>query len=672
MKKKVILWLVLISFVNFAVAAPTLIPEPKESSFTKSTFAPKRIVIAPEQSARNEIGHLLKIFKSAKIPATVGKSSANVVFIKTAVNNPHKIDGAYELTISPKKVVIKADDSAGFFYAVQTIRQLLEKRQLPCGTVKDWPAFKVRGFMHDVGRNFLPMEILKEHAEMMTLYKMNTFHLHLTDYPGYRLESKKFPILNAPSTGEKNRQPGKFYTVKEMRNFIQFCKKRHITVIPEIDMPGHSAYFKRAFKTDMQSDKGVKILEELIKEVVQIFPKKDCPYLHIGSDEVRIYRKNFMQEMTELIRQTGHEVIYWRPGGNPTDNQVITQLWTGSAKPLPGMRYIDSRATYLNHMDPLGGILRLYFMQPCWVENAGKDPNALGSILCSWCDNVIDAKKGSYGVYDITPIYAPLVTYSQNLWRGRRDDNVTQFLAQMPAPDSEEFKEFKAFERKLLQHRNRFFRGKHFQYVEQTEIPWNLLVVNNKDLPAVETEVKASAAAEYGNYKWNDKPVIGGTVHLQHFFGFQSVLNGIGRDNTVFAQTYVYSPKNQKVQWWIQFGTPSSSGRRNGANPKPDEWNYYGADLWINGNRPTPPEWQNPRNFGSQQAGFKVPFTNEGYFYRKPTDVLLKKGWNRVLLKVPGSSDKKAKWMFTCIPVKTSGRDVREVKGLKFSTQPKK
>ena len=645
-----------------------LIPMPQEHDFNQQYFKYKTLRISSKsKSLAKKFSQDLKMKNSSK--------GGTVLLTKAEVKNPLGFKGAYSLNITSSKIEVRANDSAGFFYAAQTLRQLSGKKGIQCGTVEDWASYKVRGFMHDIGRNFIPVSILKEQVKMMALYKMNTLHLHLTDYPGYRLESKKYPILNSKEIGEKNRQPGEFYTAAEMKDFVRFCAAHHVTIIPEIDMPGHSDYFKRAFKTDMQTDKGVAILRDLIKEVAEIFPKKYCPYLHIGSDEVKIYRKNFMQDMVKEIRSHGFEVIYWRPGGNVTDEKVITQLWTGSAKPHGNNLYIDSRATYINHMDPFAGVVRMFFMQPC--RNDGTEvTNGLGGILAAWADNTIHKDKGYYGIYDITPIYPVMVTWSENLWRGRRNTDMAHFISKLPAQGTDFFKEFKNFERRLLYHRNRFFKGKHFPYVKQTNIPWKLITVNDAAIASklekqIAVKDKKSYKIDGQTIEWRtDKKLQGATVHLQHFFSFEAYLDKEKKSNA-FVQTYVYSPKNQISQWWIQFGTPSSSGRRNSANPPAGQWNHYGANTWLNGKRVEAPVWNNPGGLGSQKASYKVPFTNEAYFYRKPTELKLKKGWNRIVLKVPASSHRKSKWMFTCVPVKVDGLKVREASKLKFSADKK-
>ena len=105
--------------------------------------------------------------------------------------------------------------------------------------------------MHDVGRNYQDMAMLKRFLDVMALYKMNVFHFHLTDNPGYRIECRIHPELNA--SANYTRSPGKFYSYAEINDFISYAKQRGIMVLPEIDIPGHSEYFKRAFGVEMQA-----------------------------------------------------------------------------------------------------------------------------------------------------------------------------------------------------------------------------------------------------------------------------------------------------------------------------------------------------------------------------------------------------------------------------------
>ena len=220
---------------------------------------------------------------------------------------------AYRLSVSNKRIKIEAVTEQGVYWAMQTLRQLERKkgkRSSVAGCeIVDWPAFRIRGFMQDVGRSYISMEELKREIEILSRFKINVFHWHLTENQAWRLESKIFPMLN--DSVNTIRMPGKYYTLEEARDLVDFCKKHQMLLIPEIDMPGHSAAFVRAFRHDMQSPEGMKILKLLLDEVCETF---DVPYLHIGTDEVEFTNPHFVPEMVAYVRSKGQKVIYWNPG----------------------------------------------------------------------------------------------------------------------------------------------------------------------------------------------------------------------------------------------------------------------------------------------------------------------------------------------------------------------
>lgn len=110
--------------------------------------------------------------------------------------------------------------------------------------------------MHDVGRTYISLKELKKEIELLSRFKINVFHWHLTENQAWRLESKLYPELNSPQN--MTRMPGKYYTLQEAKELVKFCKKHHVMLIPEIDMPGHSEAFNRAFHADMQSQRAWK------------------------------------------------------------------------------------------------------------------------------------------------------------------------------------------------------------------------------------------------------------------------------------------------------------------------------------------------------------------------------------------------------------------------------
>lgn len=213
---------------------------------------------------------------------------------------------AYRLHITPNRVCIEAVTPTGVVRAAQTLQQLAEGYEpgaeaFEALTLTDWPAFKVRGFMHDVGRSFMEFEELKKQIDLLARFKVNVFHWHLTDYTGWRFEVKAYPNLTAAAFNI--RQPGKFYTQAQCRELVAYARERGVTVIPEIDMPGHSHVFEKAMGFDMQTDQGVEALKRIVDEAAEVFD--GVPYLHIGGDEVQITYPNFLQIMTDHVRSKG-------------------------------------------------------------------------------------------------------------------------------------------------------------------------------------------------------------------------------------------------------------------------------------------------------------------------------------------------------------------------------
>lgn len=149
-------------------------------------------------------------------------------------------DEAYHILITSKAVTVEATTERGLYWARQTMAQLAVdkngKQLLPLCEITDWPAFRIRGYMHDIGRSYIPVDELKAEIAMLSRFKINTFHWHLTENQAWRLESKLYPQLNAPANMERSK--GKYYTLAEARELVEFCRKHHVLLIPEIDMPG--------------------------------------------------------------------------------------------------------------------------------------------------------------------------------------------------------------------------------------------------------------------------------------------------------------------------------------------------------------------------------------------------------------------------------------------------
>ncbi|NJB87624.1 hypothetical protein GGR26_003408 [Lewinella marina] len=574
---------------------------------------------------------------------------------------------AYRIRVD-SSVTVTAPARAAAAYAVATLRQLFRKRDgegiLPRVSIEDWPAFAIRGFLHDTGRNFQSIEQLREQIEVLAAYKYNLFHWHLTDDPGWRLESKRYPELQSARATTRN--AGKFYTQEEFREMIKFCRERNITVVPEFDLPGHSAAFRRAFGLQsMAEPRALEIVLDLFAELTELADAETMPYVHIGTDEVRNAAEAVPDSfLTAIIRQleaAGRQVIVWEEGLDvPGDTTSIQQLWARHP-PGEGRRFIDSRANYINHLDPFAGMTRLFFQQP--TRQPRGDSLALGGILCAWPDNRVAHERD---ILRQNPVYPAMVFYADAIWHGR-EANQEAYWANLPPPGTPAFEAFRAFENKVITHRDRYFAGREFPYLRQTDLHWRLIgpfdhAGNPKRSFPVEDTLRESYEVGGPTYPLSG-PYAGATLHLKHFFGFPAVTEA--SSGTFYAFSRIYSPDDRMQDFWIGFqGWSRSGGRRGGPTPERGQWHHSNPQVWVNGNEIAPPAWRQP---GVAAASDEIPFVDEDYFYRTPTAVPLRRGWNDILLKVPHTAAG-WKWMFTCVPVRVTEAGVREATGLIYST----
>ncbi|WP_418604210.1 family 20 glycosylhydrolase [Hwangdonia sp.] len=671
-KAKVLLYTALLGFCisgcadsnpeNFEDKYP-IIPTPKEIRYGSDEIQFEHINIQATDF-ENEGRLLAGFFESKQIKEDTKGLTIELKKSSTEKEN----DEAYSLTISDK-IVISATTHKGIYYGIQTLKQIFRKQNkkgvFPKLTLNDWPVFKIRGFMHDTGRNFQSVYQLKEQIEILAQYKYNVFHWHLTDNPGWRLESKIYPELQAEHA--TTRQKGNFYTQEDFKDILEFCKARNITLIPEFDIPGHTDAFRKALEIDEMRDPKVKpILLDLFQELMDLTSAEDVPYIHMGTDEVRNdYERvsnDVIFEIMNLIRKNNREVIVWKEGiVVKRDSTSINQLWAYH-EGRKGHRFIDSRSNYINHLDPFAGMARLYFQQP--TRQPKGDSLALGGILAAWPDNNINNERD---ILIQNPIYPSMVFYSDAIWNGRAKD-YPEYWAKLPPKDTQEFNDFKAFEKKVITQRDLFFKGKEFQYITQTDKHWKLIGPLNHqgDVETsfpVEESIKDTYNIDGNPYTWTDNHT-GATIHLKHFFGFPAVTEA--KQGTYYAYTNIYAPNDRIQDFWVGFqGWSRSGGRRVGPFPDQGDWHTTKPKIWVNNTEIEPPVWKQP-NLGTKTD--EIPFIDEDYFYRNPTKIHLKKGWNKVLLKIP--QDRNSwKWMFTCIPVNITENGVREVPELKYSTK---
>ncbi|QQL45313.1 family 20 glycosylhydrolase [Sulfuriroseicoccus oceanibius] len=651
--------------------APALLPMPRQVEWGRRAVSVDRVkVVFPEQVGdalkfarlKDEVAELLE--RNGVEASEDAEQLLMFRFGNVAVPNQWRGQSreAYRLVVEDRGVSITANDVAGMYYGLQTLRQLMVNREgqttVAACKVYDYPAFKIRGFMHDVGRNFQSLEQLKMQIDTFAAYKINTFHFHVTEYHGWRLESKIYPELQRIDTF--TRKPGKYYTQQEFKDLVDYCWARNITVIPEFDTPGHSDAFRKALgiKT-MKDPKAKEAMVRLFDELCSLVPKEKMPYIHVGTDEAskpeERVNADYLPALHEVIQRNGRDVIGWVHGMHiKGDTKQIQQTWA-SSKPLPKLRHIDSRANYLNYLQALNFATRVHFQQPCSVPHG--DETNLGGILCYWPDTKVDDEKQALLN---SPVLSAVVGYSEAVWRGVPKDQ-PEYWCKIPPRGTSEFKRYAHFEERLIEQRERFQKGKPFLALRTHNVDWRLLG------PVADGEVEALERGEirdrYDGYAWS-APVQGAALHLRHFFKFPSHLKSFpkGKD-VVWANTFVFSPVDQEVDAWIGFNTVAASGYKGKETiPAQGDWDGNPAcNIWINGERVDPPVWE------STAQGMEHALTNEIYSARPPTKIRLKKGWNPVLVKAARSY----KWCFAFKPIHVDAAgNITEVDGLKFSSSP--
>jgi len=323
-----------------------LTPESGSFTLTKNT----RIVFAKANPDVKRVADFLlqMIENSEGYQLCYGKLNEknNVILFET--DNSITNEEGYKLFIQPQRVLISFKNAKGAFLAVQTLRQLMppsiekknagvKKISVPVVAIEDAPRFSYRGFLLDVSRHFFSIDFLKRYIDLMAFYKYNVFHLHLNDDQGWRIEIKRYPKLQQISAWRKETQVGfrtdtpkrydgtphgGFYTQKELKDLVKYASDRFVTIIPEIDFPGHSqavlaAYPQLGCKDSVYTvstgwgvhkdilcpkEETFRFLEDVLSEVIAIFPSH---YIHIGGDEVPKDRWKESPYCQDMIKKLG-------------------------------------------------------------------------------------------------------------------------------------------------------------------------------------------------------------------------------------------------------------------------------------------------------------------------------------------------------------------------------
>ncbi len=646
--------------------APALLPMPQELTWTQGYFRESAVTLCGDASVSGAVREWLE---------ESGVSCSGSAGRKVVVRRVGKFDKvpvgqeeAYRLGVSRDSLVIEALSERGVFWAVQTLRQLAVRTEsglrLPCCEITDWPAFRIRGFMHDAGRSYISPEEIKREIELLSRFKINVFHWHLTENQAWRLESRIYPQLNSPQN--MTRHPGCFYTQDQIRDILDFCRRHQVLLIPEIDMPGHSEAFERTFGCGMQSGRGKAILKELVSEACELFA--EVPYLHIGTDEVHFSDPDFVPEMVSFVRSKGKKVVAWNPGYAFAPGEIdMTQLWSYRGKAQQGIPAIDCRFHYANHFDLFGDLVALYDSRICDEEIGGSD--VAGTILAFWNDRRLPHEKS---ILLQNAFYPYMLALAERSWTGGGSEYFDGGGVILPPEESRVFREFADFERRMLWHKEHTFAGEPFPYVRQTDVRWSVTDAfpNGGDLSRrFPPEEELSDTYFFEGREYGTRRVTGAGIYLRHVWGelVPALFEKPRENSTAYAYTWVYSTEAQDVGLLLEFQNYSRS--ENDLPPPAGCWDFKGSRIWLNGEELLPPVWTGTPG----QVSSETALGNENCTARTPLQVHLDKGWNRVLLKLPVGrfstpETRLVKWMFTAVFVTPDGKDAAE--GLTYSAVP--
>lgn len=495
-----------------------VVPKPVTVESTPGNFIFLKDVFVFNKSVNIPIDDLsaLLILQLRKISGLQPKTTAKLKtqqkqIILELLQSPDKIIGeeGYTLKVTPQKIAISANQPAGLFYGVQTLLQLIptEKQngpvKIPCVNIVDYPRFVWRGLMLDVSRHFFTKEFVKSYIDQMAKYKLNVFHWHLTDNQGWRIEIKGLPELTQigswrvprngkfwtydfPQPGEKATDGG-FYTQEDIKEIVEYARKRSVTIVPEIDVPGHSLAFIASYpdacctqkqyhvnagfsheKDDIVlcigNEDNFRKLEIIFAQVAALFPGK---YIHIGGDEAskEFWKKcprcqkrmtdeglkneeelqsYFIKRMEKILASNGKKLIGWDEileGGLSPNATVMS--WRGVKGGIqaaseghdvvmaPGDNlYIMQQQGDLNieRLFPGGKMLRASKVYDYDPVPEGLDPkHILGAQSNLWSEYVFNPRQAEYMTWPRA------LALSEILWSPKESRNWDDFTPRMEA-----------------------------------------------------------------------------------------------------------------------------------------------------------------------------------------------------------------------------------------------
>lgn len=359
----------------------TLLPKPIAVSATGSSFElnneTKILVNGTSKDVLRTAHYLASLLQPAtgfelNVESISGEPDENSIYFTITTLDSLFGNEGYKLTINEDNVIIEANGAEGAVRGIQTLRQILPDEIesstmqqkswfIPTGEIQDYPEYVYRGSMLDVARHFFGVEDVKRYIDLMAAYKLNVLHLHLSDDQGWRIEIKSWPNLTIHGgSTEVGGAKGGFYTQEQYKEIVNYAAERYITIIPEIDMPGHTNAALASYPelncsgeaTELYSgievgfstlctDKEItyKFIDDVVRELSEMTPG---PYFHIGGDESHVTPMEdyipFVNKVQDIVISHGKKVIGWDEIANAElrDNTVV-QFWSEAENAKKGI-----------------------------------------------------------------------------------------------------------------------------------------------------------------------------------------------------------------------------------------------------------------------------------------------------------------------------------------------
>lgn len=504
-----ILFVLIVSSAHSQSASDIILPKPTSVELKSDIISWRNKIAVNEDGANGVMTYITKEFSDVLGVEVVKKSASKADLLLVVDDKSDIASEGYVLDITPEKVVIKASTEAGVFYGVQSLIQMMKNGskdnviKMACQKIEDSPRFPWRSYMLDEARHFHGKEAVYQLLDAMARLKMNTFHWHLTDDQGWRIEIKKYPLLTEIGGKRKNTQTGApfdwhskgytdephkgFYSQDEIREILAYAKLRHIKVIPEIGMPGHSSAAIASYPwlgtkkvqievpirwqgnlstLDVIDPRVIEFSQNVLTEVIDLF---DTDVLHIGGDEVTFvhwqedadmiaYKKKkgfaswmdiqveFTNNISKFIATKNCSMMGWNEilrSSSPETSlatNVVVHFWRGTveeftAAALKGYKLVNSThsETYLDYLYDTTPLSRSYDFNPI--------PSGLA---LQYHDNVIGL--GCQMWSEFTPTFKDvqrqtfprLAAYAEVGWSELENKNYQDFLSRL-APIKQEW-----------------------------------------------------------------------------------------------------------------------------------------------------------------------------------------------------------------------------------------